>query len=218
MKPFMQKLATTALLLTLAACGSEKRETSLSATVFGQLKSKFDGTSAPSAASAQPDMSWIESNEKPLTIVLVESSQAMGFLALEVTNGRYKTWRSSDGVTFTLKNGFLTATKALGEDLVSAHVPVAVAASGTQSRMHYYLDGDEVLVPSKLECTWQYIGAETSPILTKTYQTKHYREACSGDDLSFSNDYWVDSGGLLRQSRQFVSNTVGYLSLMAIKE
>jgi hypothetical protein len=218
MKSIRQKFALIATVLALTACGSEEQEATIASTAFNQVKAKFGGSAGASGAAAQPDMSWIETNEKPLTIVLVENSQAMGFLALEVTNGRYKTWRSSDGATFTIRNGFLTATKALGEDLVSAQVPVSVITSGTQKRVHYYLDGDEQVAPTSLSCNWKYVGAEVSPILTKTYQTKHYQESCSSDDLSFRNDYWIDSSGSVRQSRQFVSSGVGYLSLMAIKD
>lgn len=110
----------------------------------------------------------------------------------------------------------MTGTKGLGEDLMSASVPSAVRSSGTQNRTHYYLDSGDQMATHPVQCTWTFVGSETIPVHTKSYNTKHYKESCKSEDLKFKNDYWLDSAGVARQSRQFVSKTVGYVSLLKI--
>lgn len=207
-----------ACLVALTACSSEEREESFGTAVYQDLKIKYDTRGNEGAVPAARDLSWIETNTKPLIVVLVEEIQGMGFLAKQADNKGYVTWRSSDNTNFTFRNGFLTGTKGMGEDLVSAYVPTQVASSGTQKRIHYYLDPDDQVSGLPVECKWNYVGVESTPVITKTYETKHYKESCKSDELTFKNDYWLDSGGIIRQSRQYVSETVGYVSLLKILE
>lgn len=214
------KFSAFACLMLLTACGSEEREETFTTAAYSDIKSKFlsKGKKGESAQPAQRDLSWIDSNTKPLTIVLVEKWQGMGFLALQVQNGAYKTWRAKDGTTFTFKGPFMTGTKGLGDDLMSAKVPSSVVSSGVQNRTHYYLNNEDHMTSQDVQCTWKFVGAETIPIHTKSYNTKHYNESCKSGEFKFKNDYWLDSAGIARQSRQFVSKTVGYVSLLKILE
>lgn len=221
-----RKLTLAACLFSMAACSSEDREETIGTAVYSDLKGRYEAAAKPSkgATSAKPsssgqrDLSWIETNTKPLIIVLVEKIEGMAFLAFQVQNGSYKTWRTKNGATYTFKGPFITGTKALGADLVSASVPSSIKSSGSSHRTHYYLDGDDQVAPLQAECTWKFVGAETTQIINKAYATKHYKESCVAGEFKFTNDYWLDSTGSARQSRQFVSETVGYVSLLVILE
>lgn len=214
------KIFVCTSLFLVAACGNKDQEDTYVTAVYADLKDKYAnrGKSSKGSKPAERDLSWVATNKKPLTIVLVEKWQGMGFLALQVQNGPYKTWRAKDGTTFTFKGPFMTGTKALGDDLMSASVPKSIASSGAQNRTHYYLNNEDQMVARSVRCEWKFVGSETIPVLTKSYSTKHYKESCSQGDLAFKNDYWLDSSGIARQSRQFVSETVGYVSLLKILE
>ncbi|WP_380056263.1 YjbF family lipoprotein [Falsihalocynthiibacter sp. SS001] len=218
MNKTLRRLSLGVCLLALAACGSEEREETFGSAVYEDLKAKYIDKPEEGAAPAARDLSWIETNTKPLIVVVIEETQGMGFLAYQANNKGYKTWRTSDDTSFIFRNGFLTGTKGLGQDLVSASVPSRAASSGSQARTHYYLDGDDNVVGQNFACNWKFVGSETTPVIIKTYQTKHYSESCESGELSFKNDYWLDSSGIIRQSRQYVSETVGYVSLLKILE
>lgn len=220
MTPKILRFSAFACLLVLAACGSEEREETFATAAYADIKSKYLSKSkkGESGQPAQRDLSWINTNTKPLTIVLVEKWQGMGFLALQVQNGSYKTWRAKDGTTFTFKGPFMSGTKGLGDDLTSAKVPAKVASAGTQNRIHYYLDSEDQIAPRDYHCSWKFVGSETIAVHTKSYNTMHYSESCKSGEFNFKNDYWLDSAGIARQSRQFVSETVGYVSLLKILE
>ncbi|WP_082802190.1 YjbF family lipoprotein [Falsihalocynthiibacter arcticus] len=221
-----RKLTLAACLLAVAACSSEERDETIGTAVYSDLKGRYmssakpskDAATATSSSPAKGDLSWIETNTKPLIIVLVEKMEGMAFLSFQVQNGPYKTWRTKNGASYTFKGPFVTGTKALGADLVSASVPASIQSSGSHRRTHYYLDGDDQVAPLQAECSWTFVGAETTQILNKSYATKHYKESCVAGEIGFKNDYWLDSSGITRQSRQFVSETVGYVSLLVILE
>ncbi|MDE0588358.1 YjbF family lipoprotein [Halocynthiibacter sp. C4] len=213
-------------LATLVSCGSAKDEVTISSTLFELGKSYVekinpsDGTEA--GQQAQADLAaaqkWLENYDKPLSFALIENTKGNGFLGIEEVNAPYETWRSSIDSVIVQKNGFITATFSFGDDLVAAKVPSTVRNTGTKQRINYYLVDDENIVGSEFSCTWSSLGSEDTPVFGKSYKTEHFREKCSNSESKFSNDYWVDSRGIVRQSRQFVSKTVGYVSLQRIIE
>lgn len=149
----------------------------------------------------------------PVDLVTVEKSGAQGVIAKIASNNGVETWSSVDNKTLALRNRVLVATRGLGGDLMTAAVPSPAQLSGGQSfvRVHTVLDGQDQPVSTRFTCESVNLGPETIQFVEYSYATRHVRESCTSNSASFTNDYWFNIGGKLRQSRQYVSESVGYV-------
>jgi Group 4 capsule polysaccharide lipoprotein gfcB, YjbF len=120
-----------------------------------------------------------------------------------------------------LQRGMVLETRGLGDELMSARVPpAALVASGTGSfqREYYYLDGADQDIRWDYDCTFATTGHETIEIIGLAYDTRIVTETCRGAEGRITNQYWVESGGKIRQSLQWISKGVGYMKLESVIE
>ena len=68
----------------------------------------------------------------------------------------------------------------------------------------------------RFDCQVSLIGRESVTIVERNYSATHLRETCTGDRAQFANDYWFQSGGKLRQSRQWIGKNAGYLTIQRL--
>ena len=54
---------------------------------------------------------------------------------------------------------------------------------------------------------------ETVEIFDAQFNMTHFQETCEGDGPEFINDYWIGTGGLVRKSRQYHGEKIGYVTL-----
>jgi hypothetical protein len=103
-------------------------------------------------------------------------------------------------------------------DLMSAMAPVAAvlrAGSGTHSRSYYFLGDEDATVRQDVTCTLSEVGPASLEILGRSHATRQVRETCTGEGLSFANDFWFE-GAVIRQSSQWAGRQVGQVELAHI--
>ncbi|WP_172599862.1 YjbF family lipoprotein [Cereibacter sphaeroides] len=155
----------------------------------------------------------------PLLVVEVEGTNAWALMVPFQTNGGVVTWSSTDDRTVALRDGVLLATRGLGPDLMSAEVPSAAriaSASGNYLRVHYQIDGLDQTVKREYRCTLATDGPKTITIVERNYPTRHVLEHCEGATGQFTNEYWVDNAGTIRQSRQTFDQGLGKLKISRV--
>lgn len=141
------------------------------------------------------------------------------------TPGQVTVWLTEDAVTLAMRNGVLTATRGLRNDMLSASALVretggamGPAGGATGARRYEFAALDNRSQVFTLACTVSDLGPETIEIIELTYQTRHLQERCEsgpgGESGVVVNDYWIDSrSGHLWQSRQWAGPTTGYLRI-----
>ena len=221
----MKRSALLAVVLALTACGSDNKATD-EFSVFRKLAE--GGLSVlkpkpPGDATIGLDRARIDSIGLPLLKVDVEKRGAVAVLGLLTQSNGTQTWVTADGITLTLRDGMIIASRGLGDDLMSAAVPAsATIARGTGSveRRHYYLFGGEIETLAPFTCALASKGRETLVVYSLSYAVTHVTEACAGTSdgaaVSFTNEYWIEGSGKIRQSRQWLGAGVGFLDLTEI--
>jgi Group 4 capsule polysaccharide lipoprotein gfcB, YjbF len=205
--------------LALAACGSDKAATGNFTDIRKAFTPKF-GKAVPAPAPAVTRES-ITATGAPLIRASIAARGAVAYLGVRATKGDVITWQTTDRTSVVLQRGMLLETRGLGDELMSARVPSAgqiAAGTGSFQRAYYYLDGADQQIRWDYACTWEMTGNETIQIIGLAYDTRVVTETCRGAQGRITNQYWVESGGKIRQSVQWVSKGVGYMKLESLIE
>jgi Group 4 capsule polysaccharide lipoprotein gfcB, YjbF len=205
--------------LALAGCGSDKGATGNFTDIRKALTPKF-GKDAPAAAPAITRES-IRALGVPLTKATIPARGTSGFLGVLDTKGDVTTWQTTEREGVVLQRGMLLQSRGLGDDLMSARVPSAgqvVSGTGTFQRQYFYLNGTDEDIVWDYACTFEATGRETIEIVGLAYDTRVVTETCRGAEGLITNQYWVESGGNIRQSVQWISKGVGYMKLESLIE
>lgn len=132
-------------------------------------------------------------------------------------NGDEETWAAQGGATFAFRDGVMTATRGLIDDLLvisTTGVTDALAAGGgTVARTLESLDDLDRLSTLALTCTITRDGPEDVNLGLREATLVKFTERCASRPLVFENAYWLDGAGAIIASRQFVSADVGYARL-----
>lgn len=124
-------------------------------------------------------------------------------------------WQTLDGITLTFDRGVLTATRGLGEDLISSDV------SGTHKMVqrgsvgeYYgvirsYLDGEDQTYFPAYQCRKEHEKKQQVEIGDYALALRRIEEVCISPDHKYTNIYWVDDAGDVMKSRQWVSAGIG---------
>lgn len=134
---------------------------------------------------------------------------------LTAQNARTETWESQNGFSVSYQDDIMIATRGLGEDLLAGSVSgirEAIRAGGGEGRRVHDSIGDlNQIVQESFECTVTAVDAEEINLGLRRVETRKYAETCLSDRLQFTNNYWIDSSGVMVTSLQFVSEAVGYV-------
>ncbi len=229
----MRKAALAGLVLTvfLAACSAnrEKSESQLGfmskivkaqAKKLFRKKAKTGPAQNPLAGLKRADLATLKDT---LVMAHLETTNAYAVLYLVGSNRGFLTLFSADKKAITLKDGVLVDTRGLAGDLMQSDSSGLRKALGRGrdsrpfSHDYAWLNGEDHLVPASFSCVLQDIGPEKIEILERSYATRHLRERCKNDTLSFQNDFWASpSDGTIWKSRQWVSDKIGYISLQLL--
>jgi Group 4 capsule polysaccharide lipoprotein gfcB, YjbF len=204
----------------IAACGNEESEPSpLGAAVGGLAKATISRVSGKQAAAAQPasigqtPRAEIEKYGIPILRVVIKSRDADALVTVSDTKGEVVTWATTDGSTFTLRNGILIQTRGLGPDLMSAQAPyVSDLVSGPDGyrRSYFFLGEDDKSERRDYDCSVTSMGKETIEIFARSHVTTHFKEECVRAEGKITNDFWIE-GSMVRKSRQWTSPGSGYI-------
>lgn len=154
--------------------------------------------------------------KQPLLFASLDALGASATLAISGRNGDVTTWRAADGVALSLRGGVLVATRGLGNDLMSADAGGTRAmlqgggGAGYYPRFHSYLDGEDQTAFRAFQCRETGRRAEQIAIAGRNWATLRISETCVSRGLKIENTFWR-SGGLTVRSRQWVSQSAGYV-------
>lgn len=217
----MSKRAITAaavLTTALAGCSSDgsvqKQVTLYKTLVSGAL---HHGSGAP----VHLTRAQIRKFGQPLLLVTTKKDSVRAYLVIAGQSGPVTTWLTQDGVSVSLRNGLVTQTRGLGQDLMSASLPPISdirRGAGTVRATYFYLDGNDQSFALPLTCKLSTHGTEARTIAGLRYRLRHVSETCDGPETRFANDYWLDRQGRIRASRQWLGPTLGYYTLSDLRE
>lgn len=204
---------------SLAACSSEVSlseniaTTKAAAASLVSSASSLGNSAAPTTGLTRAELDNIIT---PVDIITLESRGfSLGIAKIE-TNRGVETWSTADKRTVALRGGVIVGTRGMGEDLVTAITPsIAQLRSGSANyqRVHVVLDGNDQPVRMMFNCSAQNIGAKTITIVDYSYTTRQVNESCTGSAGQFTNEYWFEHSGKLRKSRQWISKTLGVVTI-----
>ena len=153
-RTFRRGALATAAALALAGCGSDTSKTEGTTLALGVVKG-VTAKLAPrkgAGGGGVPDPERLAALAKasfkgPLILAQIEKAGLLTALGETGRNGAVRTFATPNEQTLVFRDGLLTATRGLGNDLMSAKT-AAVAAlilnrrPGTAARTYRYLDGE----------------------------------------------------------------------------
>ena len=206
--------------MALSACGNSPELETGETKVIKIIKDKMD---APSGATAYIDARKLVSREildgvgVPILFVEIDRGQN-GTLLQYPGEGIGQTWLAVDGSTVTLENGLLKATRGMGDDLMGSEISVTidwsdlVEVSYERRMAHLRLDNKTLI--KEYSCTFTDMNSmETISLFDADFSVNHVQETCQGSAGSFVNDYYIDTEGLVRNSRQYQGDKIGYMTI-----
>lgn len=182
------------------------------------------GTQGPTMADAQPkiaaDFTARLQAGAPLMVANVIERNAVTTFVLVSERGDDRIWRTRDNVTISTRDGFLTSTRALVGDLMSADVEesralVLAGQPGLAVRIHRYLDGQNGIEIDSYVCEIGPRGSEDLAFDGVQLRASVIAETCTNPGNDFENFYWV-SGGRVVQSLQWIGPEVGAISMRGV--
>jgi hypothetical protein len=196
----------------LASCGSTQTDQPL-------LLQALAGLSPPGeSAAAAPNVEQMKAAltpeilarlNVPVILVQVPERDAVALLTKVGTNQGIDTYLSTDGISISLRDGLIVATRGLGFDLmrVDTEQPLAAITAPPQTilRAYDHLDGENHLISVIYECAYVEISLR---------QTK---ETCSSPQQRFENVYQRNQTGKIMNSRQWVSHQIGWIIVEVIQ-
>lgn len=171
---------------------------------------------AQPAALPRPTREQIDGADRELIFSAVPARGSGATLAMIGQNGPVATYTTADGTTLALAGGVVVASRGLGEDLMSASAPSAAAIAagrGSHERAYFFLGGVDQKRELRIACTLQAGAATRVTVVGLSFPVREVTETCTGSAGTITNSYWVEPGGRIRRSRQWLSPTVGHLEI-----
>ena len=217
----MRTLVTITALLVATACGPLAQNQPLVSGVEGLANAGSDlWGEAPVDPRASLTREAIDAAPNDLLLFARVDEELASTFARAASNGGVNTWVSDAGDSLTLRKGLVVATRGLGNDLMGADLaqvyPALVRGSGSATRIHDYLGGEDQIVRRSYQCQITTLRSDVIEIIQRRYETRVVREACTGEAGSFTNVYWIDAAGAIWQSRQWVSARVGAVDVQKL--
>lgn len=209
----------------LAACSSERPDT----PGFDAVKSVLKPTSAPVVSDSQQVATAVGETmaalKGPIALATFEKTKNNVVLRQIETNGPYRTWASAGSTerrTVSTKNGILTSTRGLRNDLMSSNVDqtlalVSARRSGTAARTQRYLNGENQIYEITASCTVSNAGQTRVQVGEINRNATEMREQCQDGTRSFTNIYRVDSSGRILQSVQWLNDFYGITAIQMLR-
>ena len=216
----MKLVFSILVLLALSACGNSPELETGETKVLKIIKDKME---TPSGATAYIDARKLVSREildsvgVPILFVEIDRGQN-GTLSQYPGEGIGQTWLAVDGSTITLENGILKATRGMGDDLMGSEISDEInwidLEDVSYERRMAYLRLDNKTLINEYSCTLAEMNSmETINLFDAEFSVKHVQETCLGAAGSFVNDYYIDTEGLVRNSRQYQGEKIGYMTI-----
>lgn len=210
-------LLGAAVLALLAGCGNAPGivdvKDVMRTTIGGGKKAAPQQVNVAAALQATP---------APLTLVVLEKTKAQSPIIEIERNGAYRTYVTPSRQTLTLRQGVVTATRGLSNDLMSSDIDatlrlLSARQPGQTRRVMRYLDGEEQIIALSFDCQMSVGGSQHVAAGEVSAQTRVMTESCAGEGLSFTNTYMVDGSGTVLSSRQWLNPTVEMAAIQVLR-
>ena len=122
-------------------------------------------------------------------------------------------WTAADGAQVALREGMLISTRGFGMDLMSADVPSVadlIDENPQHGRVNMFLDGLDTPVRRSYDCVVTPVTDTNGTDVGAPAVAYHVLETCQSDTGRIKNEYWIDGGGAVVKSKQWISAGVGY--------
>jgi len=208
------------VLVALAACGPLNQNNAKLGVVRDVTAGLIAAGAGAEAEQEEPateqalTREFIDAQGGELMRMSVISREATALVVLGGRNGGKETWFSSDGLSVSLENGLLIGTRGFGDDLMGADITAAQESlneGGSHIRTFDFLNGLGQIERLSLQCTTVQARRDQLTILERTFDTAVLEETCEGAGHNIKNTYWQGHSGVIWQSRQWVSEGVGYI-------
>lgn len=213
-------LGLTCAALTLAGCSNTPGTDVNAVSAVKSIFTKRTAPRMPNSAELQAAIAQtLSATSAPLIAVALKTRKVATVMQQIETNGPYETYGSPDRRSLTLRGELLTATRGLGNDILSADVEavrplITGRINGQAKRVHRYLDGENLTVALDLTCITTVGRDVSAPIGGAATEVA---ETCTTLETTFTNTYLVSPGGRILQSRQWISPLNGYIQLQRLR-
>jgi len=210
--------------VVLASCGNEGDRS-------GEALSILKGALRPSKTVAQDSQqiaasaqAALAATDAPLVLVSISGRNVTSVLQQIETNGAYRTYGTADRRSITFKRGMMTASRGLGEDVMSADIDpvldlVTSRKAGQAQRVQRYLDGENIITALEATCDITPGAKGNVNVANGARATQSVTETCRAVTTEFQNTYMVDRAtGQILQSRQWHSPLNGYLVVQTLRQ
>jgi hypothetical protein len=207
----MKTLIKFAALSALVACGplaKDNNATKISNAVKG-LVNQSDAGGVPTYTFAD-----LAASETPVILAAVPTLGVADIFQKIGGNGGQSTWISSHGMTITLDQGIIVATRGFGEDIYAADNQGLSSAikrgSGSYERRIEQLTSSDVVSRIDFMCELETVGSDQVTVLDRSFDAVKLQETCRSEEVAFGNFYWVNGAGVVIQSQQWLGSSVGH--------
>ena len=210
---------TCALVFTIVSCTNTTELETGEIKTLKLLRDAINNSNSPKVfidAKNLLSRKQIDAANIPILFVELETGQN-GTLTLYPGLGLGQIWLGADGATLTLDRGILKASRGMGYDLMGATsaIPPWVQIKKNDAiydREFSYLSGDNKIVRYTFECiTSKSEKQATLTIWEVEFLVDKYEELCSHQSFRLKNTYFVDQKGIVRKSKQYHSESIGYI-------
>ena len=212
----------------LSACSNTQGDEN----VFTVGKSLYEQINTESASEPDPQavaqvaQHALSNSDGPLAIYRLEKRKAVAVIRAIGDNGAHRTWASygvSDRRSVSSRNGVLTSTRGLGNDLMSSDLSALLALvagrkAGEARIEQRYLDGENQIVTIASDCVVtrgdrDHFATPGNPHL----HVMRMAAACRQDTQTVNNSYLVTDSGSIVQSRHWAGPDMGYSTLQRLR-
>lgn len=221
----MPKLIRPALACLAALLIAGCSNTGTSFDFKASLKSLVPAKKSAPAAPAQVNLTAVLQQTAPTPVVQVKlgGSNSVSALMLQIeTNRGYRTYATASRQTITFRNGMITATRGLGNDLMASVTGDSLALisgrrSGTSTRAMEHLNGAGETIRQTFSCETFITGSGQVKQGTLSAATTEVTENCVAGATKFTNVYQVDRSRLIVSSTQWIGAGLGYAEVKVLR-
>lgn len=211
--------------LTLSGCGTGT-DSADRATVLRQIaQGLFETQAGVSASTVGPEQiqAALQGTEEPLLYARFSvTGNSVIMIGIE-DNGRYRTYATGARQTITLRDGFLTATRGMGGDLMSADIDkvqalISARRAGRATRIMRFLNAEDITYEVVLDCRVTPGETRTLAAGTSAARATEVTESCKDRrGRQFTNTYTIDAQGRAIASTQWGGDALSAVDLRILR-
>lgn len=222
-KTFKLGLLACVTAALLSACGNSD-EQATSKLAFSTMTSAFMAKPQTQAATLSPEMVGraLAGSTGPLVLIEIEKRKASTLLLQIEENGPYRVFGTAQRQTVTFKDGMITSTRGLGDDLMSSDADALLALvtnqkEGVAPYTMRFLTGEDRTKTIALTCTVS--KGEEVPVTAGLINTTAtlMKANCANGEGSVQNVFAVGKDGYVLSTRQWLGTLAGYANTQALR-